>query len=237
MIKPTCTTATCAGRSRTKTPGLCGACYCWKLHHPQSSPIERPGLQPPRTCKESGCDGRVTGYGWCQKHYTRQRVHGSPTVTLRRANGSLLAIIAAAVRSETDECVILGGHKGRPRITFQGRQMNASRVAWTVAYGDPGNLHVLHLCNGGSGANGCINPRHLYLDTNTRNRQDMVAANRSHHGETHHNAILTEDAVRQIRDQHAALGMSYAALGRQFGVTESQIRRVVRRRNWVRVED
>lgn len=54
-------------------------------------------------------------------------------------------------------------------------------------------------------------------------------------GETHGIAKLTEDDVRQIRVIYAAGGISQAALGRRYGVTQSAVKDIVRRINWPHV--
>ena len=33
-----------------------------------------------KPCKVDGCDSPSAGRGWCQKHWTRWRKHGDPTV-------------------------------------------------------------------------------------------------------------------------------------------------------------
>lgn len=48
---------------------------------------------------------------------------------------------------------------------------------------------------------------------------------------------LTETAVRQIRAQHATGVVSFAALGREYGVSANAIRDIVLRRSWTYVTD
>jgi ribosome-binding protein aMBF1 (putative translation factor) len=112
--------------------------------------------------------------------------------------------------------------------------MNASRVAWIVANGDPGEINVLHRCSGGSGSSGCINTRHLYLGRDAQNHRDMVEADRTPHGESHPMAVLNEDLVKAIRERRAA-GVSASALAAEFEISVRQVYRVVMRENWVRV--
>jgi hypothetical protein len=59
-------------------------------------------------------------------------------------------------------------------------------------------------------------------------------AGRDIRGEAHGKAILTEDAVRRIRELHSQ-GWSYQRLGRTFGVSGSAVRDVVRGRTWTHV--
>jgi hypothetical protein len=234
MPNATCSTPGCSGDARRKTPGPCNACKCWVKVHPGSDPSNRPGLNPPRTCKE-GDGKRVFGHDLCQKHYQRWSKYGDPNIRTRRAAGDLLKFIEMAAAADTDECIILTGHQTRPRVAINGVQMNASRAAWIVAHGDPGELHVLHTCNGGSGDTGCVNPQHLYLDTNAQNRIDMVRSHRSHHGEAHHRAKLNEAAVKEIRDRWDGGEGNKTALAREYRVSTATIYRVVTRQLWRRV--
>lgn len=55
-------------------------------------------------------------------------------------------------------------------------------------------------------------------------------------GESHLSAKLTEDDVRRIRSRYAAGGISHAALGREFGVYESTIAKIVARKTWAHVK-
>ncbi len=51
-------------------------------------------------------------------------------------------------------------------------------------------------------------------------------------GERHGMAVLTEDDVRWIRSQHATGRFSLCELGRQKGVSDGTIRKVVKRKTW-----
>ncbi|MFF0401747.1 hypothetical protein ACFYSJ_39495 [Streptomyces sp. NPDC005248] len=132
------------------------------------------------------------------------------------------------------------------RFASDSQGMNASRAVWIIAHGDPGDFHVLHSCNGGSGATGCINIRHLYLGDNEANKRDMVASGhtirgKSHgnRGEAHGNAILSDDAVRDIRSRYLQ-GWPYhpgnkAALADEYGVSVKTIQCVLDFRTWKHV--
>lgn len=51
------------------------------------------------------------------------------------------------------------------------------------------------------------------------------------HGEEHHNAKLTEAAVREMRQRHAA-GHSQRRLAHDFSVSQSRVSLIVRRIQW-----
>lgn len=47
---------------------LCRSCHM-KIHRPK------------RICKVDGCESKVKGYGYCEKHYQRFKKYGSPNIT------------------------------------------------------------------------------------------------------------------------------------------------------------
>lgn len=121
------------------------------------------------------------------------------------------------------------------------------RVAWELAYGPiPNGLWVLHHCDNPA----CVRPEHLFLGTHADNMADMVAKGRwtprperargerngthTHsekvaRGEACSWAKLTDTQVSEIRRRYAAGGITQRGLGREFGVSQVAIGKVVRR--------
>lgn len=108
----------------------------------------------------------------------------------------------------------------------------AHRVSYELAYGEiPANMVVCHKCDNPL----CVRPDHLFLGTQRDNVRDMVNKRRQTKGEHAHNAILTDDLVKQIRIEHAA-GSSYRELAEKYGVaTWEHIRRIVKGIAWKHV--
>jgi hypothetical protein len=121
------------------------------------------------------------------------------------------------------------------------RQGTAHKRAYVLFKGDPGDLFVLHKC----GNRRCCNPDHLYAGTPLDNHKDCVE-----HG-THRkpprnlgvrvknqrgHSPLTEDDVRAIRRRREA-GETGVDLAKEYGVTQSCIGRIHKRKNWAWVED
>ncbi|MFI1956949.1 hypothetical protein ACH46L_03410 [Streptomyces althioticus] len=172
----------------------------------------------------------------CAKHRKRWKKYGDPLkARSKRANGSVLAAVRAAAEATTDECILLTApNGGRGYATLDGVHMHASRAVWITAHGDPGEAHVLHTCNGGSGETGCINIRHLRLGDHAANSADKVDAQRQVWGEKHHRHVLNEDQVREVLRRYKPRDPvnGGAALAREFGVSASTISCIVRDKTW-----
>jgi hypothetical protein len=65
---------------------------------------------------------------------------------------------------------------GYGRVTIEGRNYTAHRLAWMITYGSPRDLWVLHRCD----HPWCVNPHHLYLGDNEMNTQDARSRGRLH---------------------------------------------------------
>lgn len=80
---------------------------------------------------------------------------------------------------------------------------------------------------------------HLFPATTAGNALDMVQKGRGRHpvfqGAAHPQARLTEDDVRAIRRRYAAGEASQSALGREYGVPQTHISRIVLRTGWASV--
>ena len=106
----------------------------------------------------------------------------------------------------------------------------AHRVAWVIAYGAiPAGIYVLHHCDNPS----CVNPKHLFLGTQTDNMQDMQAKGRSNYlrGEDTGRAILCESDVRAIRASSWDKA-TRERLAAHYGVHIETIKAAQYRRNW-----
>lgn len=179
MAQGTCSIDGCGKQGRLHR-GWCSMHYArWQRHGDPL--ITRPQVRLTR-CSVDGCErgGQMTR-GFCRFHYYRWKQHGDPL--LGRTNlsrSTVLRLLHEAARATTDECIVTLPHgvNERPLVSLDGRTTTASRAVWAIAHGDPGEALVLHRCNGGSGSNGCINIRHLYLGDHAQNVQDKIAAGR-----------------------------------------------------------
>lgn len=147
------------------------------------------------------------------------------------------------VNKDTESgCWLWGGTKftrgyGRISISGTSKSIGAHRASWQLHFGEiPQGMLICHKCDTPE----CVNPAHLFLGTNNDNMQDKVRKNRQARGlrvfapmpgEANGSAILTENQVEDIRERYAR-NETIASIARYWTMSESQIRRIVRRESW-----
>lgn len=114
----------------------------------------------------------------------------------------------------------------------------AHRVAFEEQSGTIPNGHdILHHCDNPP----CVRGSHLFTGTARDNMVDMTAKGRNGRlrhperyprGETHPNSPLTAAQVLAIRDRVARRESSQAALAREYGISQTAISAIVRRKTW-----
>lgn len=122
---------------------------------------------------------------------------------------------------------------GYGMVGVSGKNVKAHRVSWMLTHGEiPEGKCILHKCDNRL----CINPRHLFVGTQQENIRDMVSKKRQHHpvGERNPKAKLTECDVRKII-QMKSTGMTNIRIALHFGVSESMIEFVIKRKCWKHV--
>lgn len=127
-----------------------------------------------------------------------------------------------------------GDGKGYGSCKFRGRMIRTHILAWELTHGPISDrLCVCHDCPGGENRR-CCNPRHLFLGTRKDNNADRDR--KGHHvslrGERHGRAKLSPESVIAIRRRSATGDATFAALSREFGVSETTIADIVRRKIW-----
>ena len=117
----------------------------------------------------------------------------------------------------------------------------AHRVSLYIATGQhaPKGSVVLHACD----TPACVNPAHLRIGTHAENiaergskgrtaRGERMRRWRRPHGEQNKRAVLTEAAVRTIRQLHAEGTRTHGEIAALFNVSRPAISAVLRRRTW-----
>ncbi len=105
----------------------------------------------------------------------------------------------------------------------------AHRVIWRILNGIiPKGLCILHRCDNPS----CINPKHLFLGTQTDNMRDASKKKRfDTKGEKNGRAILTKRKVKQIKKLLKEGGKVYQ-IARKYNVNWSVIENIKLKRRW-----
>lgn len=91
----------------------------------------------------------------------------------------------------------------------------------------PKGQQVNHRCDNRK----CVNPDHLFIGTQGDNVRDMMSKRRHVFGERQRKALLTEDAVRDIKANCTVKGQP-AEFAKKYGVSVSTIRAVRVGQNW-----
>jgi hypothetical protein len=109
----------------------------------------------------------------------------------------------------------------------------AHRVSWYLVNGKiPDGKFLLHTCDNPR----CVNPDHLHLGTQTDNMRDMCQKGRhvswDSSGENNGAAKLTKKQVDEMRLIYAQGGSSYRKLMIRYGISKSQVSRIINRQSW-----
>lgn len=114
--------------------------------------------------------------------------------------------------------------------TVAGRrvQVLAHRRAYETAIGPiPAGLCVLHRCD----TPACTEPAHLFVGSRAENARDRDAKLRQARGHQNGRAKLTTAQVHQIRVL-LATGAKQADVGAVFGVSQTAVSKIARRKRW-----
>lgn len=131
-------------------------------------------------------------------------------------------------------CIEFAGYKtakGYGMIRREGKCWRAHRWAYYQAYGPiPDGMVVRHKCDNPA----CVNPDHLELGTQADNMADMHQRGRAKVGSEHGHAVFTDEQIRNIRATHVhrCKERGAVALGKQYGVAQSVITRIVNRETY-----
>ncbi len=120
---------------------------------------------------------------------------------------------------------------GYGHFQINGKICKAHRFSYEQKYGEiPPGLYICHHCDNPS----CVNPRHLFVDTQNGNIKDKVKKDRQTKGEKAPTAKLCESDVIKIREEYTAFDKEHStiALGQKYGVSSSRIWYIVNNKSW-----
>lgn len=111
------------------------------------------------------------------------------------------------------------------------KQQNTHRISYKTFKGEiPKGKFVCHQCDNPK----CVNPSHLWIGSCKENMQDASNKGRTHKGNTFGAKLSIEDVLK-IRKEYGP-GMGYKKLGKKYSVDWSNIRAIVKRRSWGKIE-
>ena len=106
--------------------------------------------------------------------------------------------------------------KGYGRLSYQGKNETAHRLAWKLSEGAiPKGKWVLHRCDNPV----CCKPWHLFLGNNNKNMKDMSIKHRSRSGN------LNDEKVLEIRSRYS-LGELQREIAKDYNITRSAITQI-----------
>ena len=137
-----------------------------------------------------------------------------------------------AHQPELGSCWLWTGARNRDgygHVALRGRLESTHRISWTITYGHPGDVSVLHRCDNPQ----CCNPSHLFLGTQFDNVHDMIQKKRhiAPKGSESGRAVITEAIALEMRTI-SATGIADSEIARRFAVKDSIVHRVVRGKTW-----
>jgi hypothetical protein len=182
-------------------------------------------------CLVDGCERKLRCKGYCGPHYSRFRRHGDPLAGTAVRDERLQQTFLRMIEIETDDCVIwpYPGDNGYGRIKFNGSRTYVHSMALKIRVGDrPPGMDAAH---GPCHNRACINYRHLRWATRSENVNDMFRDGTVCRGERRPHSKLTESLVLEIR-RRVALGEKSVPLAHEYGVSETTVRDIARRRRW-----
>lgn len=248
-----------ARKNRTGYDNYCRDCMREAARRREEERRGRPVPEEDR-CIINGCKDRRKGHGFCNRHLKRYRAHGSPlagreygqtTVVPKRPSGLSLEesfrwFLPGEPPAEGVPWLWPGpvDEKGYGTIRFQGRNTFAHRISYELFVGPlPEGLVVRHKNDTPLD----VNPHNLELGTlidNVRDREERGRTWRGElpeesrakkvRGESAGMSKLTEAHIHEIR-RMATEGFSQTYIAKTFGITQSNVSAIVRRKTWAHV--
>lgn len=196
-------------------------------------------------CSIDGCTAPAWQKTWCKMHYARWYRNGDPLHSTRPTFGMTREQAFRHYMPEppppgptsTTGCWLWRGPVSNDYGSYKadtGTTHKAHRVSYELHVRPiPNGKLIRHTCDTPL----CVQPAHLIPGSDADNNRDMMerGRNRQPKGTAQHDAKLTDDSVREIRTAYATGTVTQQALADQYGVDQTLISGVVRRKLWKHV--
>lgn len=188
-----------------------------------------------KICIFQDCGRKSVSRGLCNAH-RMQRDSGATLTPIRhyvQTDDFYVRLRTICPEGNPNECWVWPSaiNKGYGMVAVAHSKLRGAHiVAWEIANQRrlPEGQVIRHACDNPP----CTNPDHLLLGTHADNVRDKLERERESRGVTHGLTTLTEDQVREIRARYSTGLETQKALGAEFGVTQTTIGNIVRRRTW-----
>lgn len=161
-----------------------------------------------RICTIPGCGKKHDARGFCRFHYREAVKAGQlKSIVTRAPAGSPQKFAIAALKSNTDECILwpfMLKH-GYGRFSYFGQEIFAHRFVCEQTHGVAEDMMATHKC----GVSACINPRHLRWGTAKSNTEDAIR----------HGTIKRYFTKRQVRALKQELANKRREMAERYGVS------------------
>jgi len=214
--------------------GWCQGHYVrWKTHGNPLRGGAKIGVRR-ATCSVGGCNRKHVAGGYCGAHYQRVKATGKAGAVDLRPYGEALQWLMDHADYGLDDCLIWPfscNDTGYGQLNNGGRTERAHRRMCIIAHGRPPfrGAQAAHSC--GRGSSGCVNPRHLRWATRQENMAEMSEHGHSNRGSKSPQTTLVDVDVRAIR-LAAEQGESQRSISQRYGISQTGVSLIVRRKNW-----
>jgi hypothetical protein len=137
--------------------------------------------------------------------------------------------------AKRDECWIWQGGRtsqGYGKFSVSGKTALSHRIAWELVNGVAPDKQICHRCDNPS----CVNPHHLFTASQKENMRDKKKKGRCATGEGNGNSKLSEEAVRDIRENYIYRKVPLRYFADKYGVAIPTVSSVANFEAWQHIE-
>jgi len=186
-----------------------------------------------RICSIEHCTTPTVRKEFCDRHYRRNRLNGSPLITKRPGLELTPEERLARGTDKTGDCWLwTGGGVRYGKTSVGGKSAAVHVLAYELANGPvPEGLVVRHSCDTPK----CVKPAHLSVGTPAQNSRDMTARDRQAKGIRQGSAKMTDESVRECRADYFSGAATVTQLARRYGLSNSTVGKIVTFKTWKHV--